>query len=139
MKKAIQIFKQQLLFTCFIGCIILYSSCSLTHNTQSTLVQKKWINWKITFKENISEKEKNIEIASLEKYILTHLSRLENQDIIYDQITFNREINNTGNGILSVSTISASVGAAPTPVVGPKPPKIPGELFPNLVIEEIRQ
>ena len=139
MKKKIKLFRQQLLFTCVIGCIIFYSSCSLTHNTQHTLVQKNWLNWKITFKENIAEKEKNIAIASLEKYILIHLSRLENQDIIYDQITFNREINSSGNAILSVSTISASVGAAPTPVVGPKPPKIPGEQFPNLVIEEIRQ
>ena len=95
------------------------------------------MNWQITFKGKPSEREKKKVFVKLERYILLYLAREDNNGILIDQITFNRTINDSNIGIITASIDIAATEASPTPVIGPRPPKIPGEDFPSIDISEL--
>lgn len=137
MKKSIPLFKFYLFTALIMSCTILFNACNNSHLSQGAILQKNWINWQITFKGNPSEKEKKIIFVALERYILAYLAQEDNGQILIDQITFSRTINGDNRGTISVSTGIAATEAAPTKVIGPRPPKKPVEQFPNIEIIEM--
>lgn len=138
MKKTFKSPRQLLIFMCLALCIFFFSSCK---NTQYVVKGKeiKWINWEVTFKDNVDKVARQQTFLLMEKYIIDSYFNSHPQNLL---VHINFTIKPSKFGKNNSYSFSVSYGPGDASQTGfstvkPPQPSPKYELIPN--VANIRQ
>ena len=74
MNKSIQKLKTRKVLTSLLCSVLLFSACSTGKYGEKSVTNKTWVNWKVTFKAEVSKEKINEDLFMIDKYILDYLA-----------------------------------------------------------------
>jgi hypothetical protein len=116
-----------------LGSYLMYKAFSKSKNIGKVLQIKKWINWKVKFKENTSEVEKAKAMIAVKNYILDYINA-SHIKITSLKLSVNSDVSNLSNepNISSDTELIVDInGPVILPAVSAPLPHPPGPHLPD--------